>query len=548
MGQQCCVADGAAPSEDFLFQPEHSLPSATASQRMRRAGSSPLSRTQKRRQDNQPQVLVPDGDLRYAARLSGPGSKLSDAYELTKHSVGRGASGVVYLARPKAPFAPGDVELVAVKTLRKAGLSKKEIKDLLCEVEIYMNMDHVHIARLIQVFDETDNVYLVMEYCQGGSLADKVREQGALPEDKVAETMRQMLSAVLYCHNRPSGPVCHRDLKPANFIFAGSDDDSPLKMVDFGLAKFLVPGGPKPKVAVGTLAYMAPEVLKCSAYDQTCDLWSLGVIAYVLLTGALPYIGKQAEEMGRAIAAGEVNYLLPRFLDLSEEAQDFVRGLLTVDVEKRPTAADALRHCFLPRTSRLIQSCCLQEISTFSKANPLRRASALILALQAGSSQQFRGVYEGFMGIDADRNGSISEEEFVEALQEGLGMDEAEAKQIFADVSVLGDKELQVSEFLAAALGRKLLHSDDAIRRAFDAFDLDGNGTIVPREMKAVIGDKFCGLPVNKLFNDLDEDNNRQVDFAEFKRAVLAPPMSSELTELSNAIDLAAIVPDVVSV
>jgi calcium-dependent protein kinase len=194
--------------------------------------------------------------------------------------LGTGMSGPVRLAQDK------NGRQYAVKSFKKKKLNQQARDDLKREVEIYLSLDHPHIARLEQVYETEEEVHLVMEYMAGGELYERLASKKMYSEEAAAKALHQMLLAVAYLH---AHNICHRDLKLENFLYE-SKDHSHLKLIDFGFSK-IFSGGKQMSKACGSLHYVAPEVL-AHAYTEKADMWSIGVMSHMLLTGSPVFRGR----------------------------------------------------------------------------------------------------------------------------------------------------------------------------------------------------------------------------------------------------------------
>jgi len=430
---------------------------------------------------------------------------------------------------------------VAVKTLEKQGLTETQLQRLLMEVDIYLKMDHANIAKLLRVFNEPDKVYLVMEYCSGGSLCDKLLKSGPFPDQEAANAVRQVLSAVNYCHCHPEGKVCHRDLKHSNFIYTSDAEGARLKLVDFGLSRVLRPHRPQISSYAGTLYYMAPEVVMRQSYDESCDLWSVGVIAYSLLCGEPPFRGATDESVAQAILRAHLSMDSEVWAGVSENAKSFCRELLQLDSSARPSAEQALQHPWLVGSDCAnalggrqvpvpLSHDVLERIVHFAHESAVRRAAAalIVYSCSAPSVDETACLLQAqFHALDVDGNGMISFAELGQALRETLGVTQAEAEWIFSQLDYDGDEELHHSEFLAAAMGTRLLCCAENVREAFSRFDLDSDGKIDLGELLAVLGPRFCGTPTQDIFDQLDINGDRGVDLDEFSMSIASSVMSS---------------------
>eukprot|EP00521_Asterionellopsis_glacialis_P007320 CAMPEP_0195282166 /NCGR_PEP_ID=MMETSP0707-20130614/1163_1 /TAXON_ID=33640 /ORGANISM="Asterionellopsis glacialis, Strain CCMP134" /LENGTH=627 /DNA_ID=CAMNT_0040341119 /DNA_START=96 /DNA_END=1979 /DNA_ORIENTATION=- len=222
----------------------------------------------------------------------------------------------------------------------------KYIAKLQEEVNVLRELrGHRNVIRLYDVFCVDNELFIITELGRGGDLFHLLttHPKHGVTESYAAKTVSEMLSAVAFLHSRH---ICHRDLKLENWVLeSGKDVWSPLKLIDFGLSTHYTPGHRLSRV-VGSSYYVAPEVLKKS-YTEKCDLWSLGVIVYMLLSGAPPFYGKNDDAIKASIVQGEYSFPHELFRDVSNEAMDFVSTLLSYNVEYRSTAHHALSHPWL---------------------------------------------------------------------------------------------------------------------------------------------------------------------------------------------------------
>ena len=222
----------------------------------------------------------------------------------------------------------------------------KYISKLQEEVNVLRELrGHTNVIRLYDVFCVDNELFIITELGRGGDLFHLLttHPKHGVTEAYAAKTVAEMLSAVAFLHSRS---ICHRDLKLENWVLeSGKDVWSPLKLIDFGLSTHFQPGQRLSRV-VGSSYYVAPEVLKKS-YTEACDLWSLGVIVYMLLSGAPPFYGKNDEAIKASIVQGEYTFPHELFRDVSDEAMAFVSTLLSYNTEYRYTAEQALTHPWL---------------------------------------------------------------------------------------------------------------------------------------------------------------------------------------------------------
>ncbi|XP_022661481.1 calcium/calmodulin-dependent protein kinase type 1-like isoform X1 [Varroa jacobsoni] len=258
---------------------------------------------------------------------------ISDKYEF-KDLLGTGAFSQVVLAESRERAG----EMLAVKCIDKKALRGKE-DSLENEVKVLRKLKHPNIVQLLETYEDKNKVYLVMELVTGGELFDRIVEKGSYTEQDASHLIKQILEAVDYMHSQG---VVHRDLKPENLLYYSSDEDSKIMISDFGLSKMEDSG--VMATACGTPGYVAPEVLAQKPYGKAVDVWSMGVIAYILLCGYPPFYDESDANLFAQIIKGDFEFDSPYWDDISESAKDFIRHLICVDVEKRYTCRQALGH------------------------------------------------------------------------------------------------------------------------------------------------------------------------------------------------------------
>ena len=275
---------------------------------------------------------------------SSSSDSIDSHYEILPHIIGEGQFGIVRECIQKSTG-----NKYAIKSIRKHSDEDQSI--LQREVELLDYAGHHHgIVNLIDVFESTTEFHIITELCLGGELYDRIIEQmndaenstspTLFKEESAAQILYQILDSVAYLHDRD---IVHRDLKPENFLLSG---DNQIKLIDFGLATTHDEQYDAPlSSVVGTPFYMAPEVLKKS-YTKACDVWSIGVIAYVLLCGRPPFEGEADEEVFANIKRGQFDL---NVVAMSDEANDFIKCLMKRDPRRRWTAEDALQHPWMTK-------------------------------------------------------------------------------------------------------------------------------------------------------------------------------------------------------
>ena len=456
-----------------------------------------------------------------------------ERYQISLEKVlGTGISGEVREAVSKTTGAH-----VAIKTLSTVNLTPRKLEMLVNEVEIYIRLDHPNICKLLEVYEDDSAVHLVMELCTGRELYERLAQLKRYSERDAAKVARQMLEAISYCH---AHNVCHRDLKLENWVYASPEIDAPLKLIDFGFSRIFNPGIPMTHVH-GTVYYVAPEVLTGN-YDHKCDVWSIGVIMYMLLSGSPPFAGQQDYDIIQKIKTAIVVFEGPRWTGISPDAKAFVLYLLTREQAERPSALDAMNHRWIramlgeestDSATSEIDIGVLTNIRQFSRQNAMRRAALGLIAMSVGQAELVT-VEEEFRKLDKNKIGTIKYvscsmgsisfyrlEELTGVLRKQLHMSNAEAKTIFNRLDQTGDQEIHYTEFVAAAMQAKLLLHEKYIKEAFQKFDIDNTGLISEEDLRRVMGDEYKGEEVGEILRQVDYKNNGYIDYDEFVKALM---------------------------
>lgn len=443
------------------------------------------------------------GSIKITGRYHTDRNVIQD-YFFESKILGTGINGPVRLARRGK-------QRYAVKSFQKRRLSAEARSELRREVEVYLKLDHPHVARLEDVYETHRDLHIVMELMAGGELYERLALRRQYAEADAAGTTRQMLLAVAYLH---AHSVVHRDLKLENFLYESHNTEH-LKLIDFGFAKFWEQGQ-KMSRSCGSLHYIAPEVLAHS-YTEKADMWSLGVLVYMLLTGSPPFYGSTDQKCLLRIKRGEPQ-LSSRWPLLSESARQFVLSLLVVDPEKRLSASEALQHhwiCSVDTPKAVIDTDVLSSLRRFAHASHFRRACLSMMAwsLTVEDQQELRLQ---FQALDQNKTGTITFQELASVLESTFHIDSAEAKTLFHGLDMDGGEEIQYSEFLAAALQDRVRMHEAVLHATFTRFDVDGSGSITADNLRALLGDSFEGSGVEELLREADRDGDGAVSYEDF--------------------------------
>lgn len=437
-----------------------------------------------------------------------------------RFSLGKGSFGVVMVGSHKATRAQYAIKLCRTQGDRRHRLER--------EYKLLKDIDHPNIIRLYAVYDSKNEVGFVMELCTGGTLVTWLnRVQSTAPigvgEAAGKRVIRQLLSAVNHMHGRG---ICHRDIKLANIMFEHTGWDAQIKLIDFGLGTRYIGATPL-KTRCGTLYTSAPEVIR-EEYDERCDVWSVGVVTFTLLSGKKPFEaltlkGKNKGSVAASILMGRCCYRKSDWSILSKEAMSFTRHLLVHDYRLRCSAAEALKHPWLdlpdvpeysseePMSSparRLSVSSVTSDVSvsdihmaaaTFNslkrqtESNVLQQTSMMAVAynMPHAKTADRRAFFQSF---DLDKDGVLSRDEFRAAMKSCniLDPDNTQSLQpddidkIFEAVDVNGDNQISFTEFLAATLNPKDFDIE-SLNTAFYMLDKDEKGYISFADMQRVL-------------------------------------------------------------
>jgi len=415
----------------------------------------------------------------------GYGKNFGAKYELGKE-VGRGHFGHTCSGRGKK----GDIKdhPIAVKIISKAKMTTAiAIEDVRREVKLLKSLSgHKYLIKYYDACEDANNVYIVMELCDGGELLDRILARGGkYPEDDAKAIVVQILTVVSFCHLQG---VVHRDLKPENFLFTSSREDSDLKLIDFGLSDFIRPDERLNDI-VGSAYYVAPEVLHRS-YSLEADIWSIGVITYILLCGSRPFWARTESGIFRTVLRTEPNYDDVPWPSCSSEGKDFVKRLLNKDYRKRMSAVQALTHPWLRDDSRVIPLDILiyKLVKAYLHATPLRRAALKALA-KALTENELVYLRAQFMLLGPNKDGSVSLENFKTALMQNAtdAMRESRVPEILHTMESLAYRKMYFEEFCAAAISIHQLEAVDAWEEiataGFQHFETEGNRVITIEEL-----------------------------------------------------------------
>lgn len=445
--------------------------------------------------------------------LDRPFENIKAHYTLGRE-LGRGQYGVIYLCTENSTR-----QHYACKSILKRKLvCKKDREDIKREIQIMQHLSgQPNIVEFKGAYEDQYSVHLVMELCAGGELFDKIIAKGYYSEKNAADIIRQIVNVVYICHFMG---VMHRDLKPENFLLTRKDEHTMLKATDFGLSVFIEEGEVYRDI-VGSSYYVAPEVLRRS-YGKEADVWSAGVILYILLSGVPPFWDETDKGIFHAILKGEIDFESDPWPSISNSAKDLVRKMLTQDAKTRITSAEVLEHSWLQSgeaSDKPIDSAVLSRMKQFRAMNKLKKLALKVIAENI-SEEEIKGLKAMFANMDTDNSGTITYEELKSGLARlGSKLSEAEVKQLMEAADVDGNGTIDYIEFVTATMHRHRLERDDDLFKAFQYFDTDHSGFITKDELESAMKEYGMGdeATIKEIIVEVDTDHDGRINYEEFR-------------------------------
>ena len=448
---------------------------------------------------------------------------------IKKKLLGSGAFGEVWLVRHK------DLEReYAMKIIKKRKNKSNEEKEILNEIEILKKLDHPKILKIIDFYSKIKKYYIITEYCPEGELFNEIIKVGRFDEGQSAFIINQILKAISYCHRNN---IIHRDIKPENIMITKREKNGCLqvKLIDFGTAKIFEKGHPENRY-VGSSYYMAPEILK-RKYTEKCDLWSIGVILYILLTGRPPFDGNDDDEILKNVEKGVFDKKAYPYPSLSALSKDLINKLLQYDWEKRISAEEALEHKWFKTAefkkkdkvnsiSPELAKELIQNMTQYKSNNVLKCAVIAYLVHHLTNTEECMEASKLFNKIDLNSDGKIEKHELIQGFVKYWSMPKDEVKEkvdiIFANIDTDFNGFIEYEEFVRAAVNSNIFMSQNHLKFAFNYFDRDSSGDITFEEIKKRFSqnsnynsDKM-DKELKQIFDNIDINNDGSISFYEF--------------------------------
>ena len=440
--------------------------------------------------------------------------------------LGEGSFAAVYRVQNRITDA-----VRAMKVINKSSTcSEEDDKEILNEINILRTMDHPNILKIFEFYSNRESYSIVTELCSGGELFQEIVDKGPFDETYSAYIMYQIFSAINYCHKMN---IIHRDLKPENILIVDRDKNNypRIKICDFGTSKMVEKGAVQKKL-VGSSYYIAPEVLK-KHYNEKCDIWSCGVILYILLSARPPFGGDSDSEIMERVAIGQYDIESKPFNKISKSAIDLIKKLLVMNVDKRISAEDALNHpWFKEKKAKELYNQIKDENALKKLINNLKnyKSDSVIqetaLAYLVHNFPQMKDVVNAcklFNQIDTSGDGKITQAELLKGLSERYKSDtlETDVANIFKNLDMDNNGYIEYEEFVRAAVSKERFLNENVLRFAFRYFDKDGSGEITFNEIEEVFKQSIADKnkvheSLKKIISEVDTNGDGVISFDEF--------------------------------
>jgi calcium-dependent protein kinase len=432
--------------------------------------------------------------------------------------IGAGFYGTVKLAVPKNDCN----KKYAVKSIDKTKIRPERLKKLVGELETLVAVDHPNIVKYYETYNDEHYLHIVMELCTGGELFDRIVKKKRFTEKEAAEVIYKIVSAVSHCH---SLGIVHRDLKPENILYESQAEFSDLKIIDFGLSRKFPKNGQNLNSVVGSPYYVAPEVLEGS-YDCKCDVWSIGVLTYVLLSGSPPFYSSDKMELYHKICNDKPSFDNPVWKNISYDAIEFIVCLLQKDPKLRPKTSKVLNFDWFAKmltdkqtSFREIDPEVLQHLQSFEQPNKMTKAILKFIIKELKSSE-IQKLKNAFTILDRDKTGLITFEQLQSAFESnGKKLNDDELRAILSNCTGGYSQRINYSAFITAAIDKKNILDKNTLWETFKHFDTDKSGRINMKDFHIALkrsGKSKKIEDIEEMFKEINLTKDSEITFEDF--------------------------------
>ncbi|MCQ2819073.1 MAG: protein kinase [archaeon] len=419
----------------------------------------------------------------------------------------------------------GEVLKVKNKTTGDKYLCKKILKSQIenneefeNDIKIMQTVDHPSITKWYEIFEDKRAFYIIMEECKGGEFFEKmlrrIETNNMYTEPEAAEKFKQIVSAVCYCHEKN---ISHKNLIPEKILFYESKDDSPIKVIDFGLSSLI---GGKMNTKLPSIYYVSPEALK-GQFDKKSDIWSLGVLLYVILSGNIPFNGNNEKEVSERILKGEFSFKEEEWENISKEAKELISKLLS-PYDKRPNAQEILEDPWVknlaPNGKGQLKFIKYENLKNYCNSNKLKKAVITYIASRL-NQKEVKNLKDIFVSIDLNNDGVLTLKEMEKGLQKlKKKYPDFNVEEVFNSIDTDKSGKIDYTEFIAACLDKKYFLQKERLEDAFKMLDKDNSKTISKDEIKEVLKgeDDVDDAVLQQYIDQYDKNKNGEIDYEEF--------------------------------
>ena len=443
--------------------------------------------------------------------------------------LGEGSFGKVYSVEHNELKIKRAMKIIPIKPKNSYQFINKEIK-------ILKSLDHPNIIKVYEFYLTKTSLSIICELCEGGDLYEKLKSEKKFREKTTFCIMKQLLSAVNYCHKNK---VIHRDLKLENILIDKKDSfpDINIKLIDFGAGEILKKTNTTTSGTIGSLYYIAPEILNNSSYNEKCDLWSCGVIMYSLLCGEPPFYSRNKEKLYEKVKQGSFVFKKKIWGSISFEAKDLIRKLLTKNINKRISAEEALQHDWFKMCctkSTITQFSTKISVSNIIKFKAEKKLQQIVLGFLVHNISELdniknnlKDVQQCFDFFDCKQQGRLQKKELNTQIKKvckkckNLKL-ERSLTTILDNIDMDKNGYIEYEEFIRASIDKKKLFSGENLKFAFESFDKNKKGFITIEDIKnSLVGAKKLYTDINsRLWDELicegDFNGDGVISFEEF--------------------------------
>ena len=418
----------------------------------------------------------------------------------------------------------------AIKTLKKDFLNKHILDSIEREVDILRSLDHPNIVKYFETYEDDHFIHIVMEYIPGDNLFKLItnKKYFKFTEKEICQLITCLLKAVLFLHHNN---IVHRDIKPENILFSVPGDFNALKLIDFGLS--IQKNAKNENRRVGTPYYMSPEMIHGNFVYES-DMWSIGVILFIMVTGKQPFRAHDKEGVFEKILNGKYD---KKSLDKSKcsiELKDLIKKTLVKDYKKRISVESALQHKWFSlfednkNNFQVIDQDILDSLQNFQYTNILQKETFYYLA-KLSNDKEILKLKKAFEIIDKDNSGEIEYEEIPKIFEDlGIQASEQELKNIFNSLDFHCDGKVNYSEFLAGTISSLKIYKDDKLFSAFKYFDVNDEGYITSESILSALKASNVAVDEISLIDYFNKRKLKKINFEQFKTLVLAKNFEEE--------------------